>query len=131
MSSNGILSARKNQSRNMTSLVARTLQISGEDVTIRLEPSYWDGLDEISRREDLTADELCTDVQERVKRQGRRPAGRTGDGSNGVSLANALRVFIVGYFRQAATERGHVRAGHGKGDPFLSTPFDSAVAGDA
>ncbi|SMF91122.1 hypothetical protein SAMN02982917_0119 [Azospirillum oryzae] len=63
-------------------------------------------------------DDLCYDVRDRMEQQGRRSS------QAGVSLANALRVFVVGYFRQAATERGHARAGHGRGRPFIATPFD-------
>lgn len=118
--------ASNNQSQGVASLVPRSVKVSGRDVQIRLEPSYWEGLDEICRREDLTPDELCTDVQERMDQQTRR-SSRGGGAQAGVSLANALRVFVVGYFRQAATERGHERAGHGQGDPFVRTPFDNAV----
>ncbi|WP_247871979.1 ribbon-helix-helix domain-containing protein [Azospirillum sp. TSO35-2] len=95
------------------------MKLLGRATAIRLEPSYWEGLEEICRREDLTVDELCADVQDRMEQQSRRAA------QSGVSLANALRVFVVGYFRQAATERGHARAGHGQGRPFISTPFDT------
>jgi predicted DNA-binding ribbon-helix-helix protein len=127
MSDNGKLATRKNQTHGVASLIARPLVVAGRDVQVRLEPSYWEGLDEICRREDLTADELCADVQERMEQQNRRLGGQ-----GGVSLANALRVFVVGYFRQAATERGHARAGHGQGDPFASTPFDrSSISSDA
>ncbi|MDR6771626.1 ribbon-helix-helix domain-containing protein [Azospirillum sp. BE72] len=103
-------------------MVPRTLKLSGRDVSIRLEPSYWEGLEEISQREDLTVEELCGDVRDRMEQQGRRSS------QAGVSLANALRVFVVGYFRQAATERGHARAGHGQGRPFIATPFDTVPA---
>ncbi len=118
MSSEANRKSRVDQFTGVASLTSRTLKLSGRDVTIRLEPSYWEGLEEICRREDLTVDELCYDVRDRMEQQGRRssPAG--------VSLANALRVFVVGYFRQAATERGHARAGHGQGRPFIATPFD-------
>ncbi|RUQ74467.1 hypothetical protein EJ913_05290 [Azospirillum doebereinerae] len=126
MSNEGQRAGRNNQTRSVSSLVARSLHPDGHAVQVRLELSYWEGLDEICRREDLTPDELCADVQERMNQQSRRGA------QPGVSLANALRVFVVGYFRQAATERGHARAGHGQGDPFVSTPFDSlSVASDA
>ncbi len=111
--------ARKNQPKGVASLVSRSLVLAGRTIQVRLEPSYWEGLDEICRREDLSADELCADVQDRMEQQTRRAGGQ-----GGVSLANALRVFVVGYYRQAATERGHSRAGHGQGDPFASTPFD-------
>ena len=118
MSSEANRKSRVDQFTGVASLTSRTLKLSGRDVTIRLEPSYWEGLEEICRREDLTVDELCYDVRDRMEQQGRRssPAG--------VSLANALRGFVVGYFRQAATERGHARAGHGQGRPFIATPFD-------
>ena len=118
MSSEGNRKSRVDQSTGVASLTSRTLKLSGRDVTIKLEPSYWEGLEEICRREDLTVDELCYDVRVRMERQGRRSS------QAGVSLANALRVFVVGYFRQAATERGHARAGHGQGRPFIATPFD-------
>ncbi|KAA0577535.1 ribbon-helix-helix domain-containing protein [Azospirillum sp. Sh1] len=118
MSSEGNNKSRVDQFTGVASLTSRTLKLSGRDVTIRLEPSYWEGLEEICRREDLTVDELCYDVRDRMEQQGRRSS------QAGVSLANALRVFVVGYFRQAATERGHARAGHGQGRPFIATPFD-------
>ena len=118
MSSEGNRKSRVDQSTGVASLTSRTLKLSGRDVTIKLEPSYWEGLEEICRREDLTVDELCYDVRDRMEQQGRRST------QAGVSLANALRVFVVGYFRQAATERGHARAGHGQGRPFIATPFD-------
>lgn len=118
MSSEGNNKSRVDQFTGVASLTSRTLKLSGRDVTIRLEPSYWEGLEEICRREDLTVDELCYDVRDRMEQQSRRSS------QAGVSLANALRVFVVGYFRQAATERGHARAGHGQGRPFIATPFD-------
>ena len=122
MSSDGNSRSRVDQSAGVGSLASRTLRLFNRDVTIRLEPSYWEGLDEICRREDLTVDELCDDVRDRMEQQGRRTS------QSGVSLANALRVFVVGYFRQAATERGHARAGHGTGRPFIATPFDTVPA---
>lgn len=122
MSSDGNKATRSNQSSSVASLVTRTLTLSGREVPIRLEPSYWEGLEEICRREELTTEELCADIQDRMQQQSRRSA------QIGVSLANAMRVFVVGYFRQAATERGHARAGHGQGRPFISTPFDTVPA---
>jgi hypothetical protein len=72
-------------------------------------------LEEICRREDVAVDDLCADLQRRMVDQSRRVRDRDADRA---SLANAVRVFTVGYFRQAATESGHDRAGHGRGDPF-------------
>ncbi|GAA4255118.1 hypothetical protein GBZ26_09320 [Azospirillum formosense] len=103
---------------NAIPLVARTVKLFGRPTQLRLEPSYWEALDDICHREDLTVDELCSDLKDRLDSQSRRSRGVA------VSLANAVRVFIVGYYRKAATEKGHDRAGHGRGDPFVSTPFD-------
>ncbi|WP_456511564.1 hypothetical protein [Azospirillum argentinense] len=36
-------------------------------------------------------------------------------------VTSALRVFAMTYFRSAATEDGHVRAGHNVGDPLSGT----------
>jgi hypothetical protein len=93
--------------------------MNGTAQPVRLEPSYWEALDEICRREELTVDELCTDLRERLAEQTKRLPDRSD--ADRVSLANAIRVFTVGYFRQAATETGHDRAGHGRGDPFTAT----------
>ncbi|WP_448190765.1 ribbon-helix-helix domain-containing protein [Azospirillum sp. sgz301742] len=100
--------------------MSRTVTIAGQSCQLRIEPSYWEALEEISRREELSVDELCTDLKERLDAQTRHA-------ESGVSLANAVRVFIVGYFRQAATETGHNRAGHGRGDPLVSTPFNAKL----
>ena len=103
------------------SLESRTVSIAGQSHQIRIEPSYWEALEEICRREGLEMHDLCTDLKERLDAQPRR-------GESVVSLANAVRVFVVGYFRQAATETGHSRAGHGRGDPLVSTPFNDTQA---
>ncbi len=59
----------------------------------------WDALDEICHREGMTLSQLCQRIDER-----RRAS----------SLTAAIRVFILTYFRGAATESGHADAGHGK-----------------
>lgn len=97
----------------------RTVKIAGRSHKVRIEPSYWEALEEIVRREGLNIDELCTELKERLEAQARRNESRA-------SLANALRVFIVGYFRQAAGEPAHGLAGHRRTDPLAGTPFDAA-----
>lgn len=58
----------------------------------------WDGLAEICRRENITLHALCDLIDQR------RQAS---------SLTAAIRVFIMTYFRAAATEEGHASNGHG------------------
>lgn len=59
----------------------------------------WSALEEICIREGKTLHKICTEVDQR------RAAS---------SLTAALRVFILSYYRAAATEDGHADAGHGQ-----------------
>lgn len=64
----------------------------------------WDALEEICRREGCSVNEICSLIEDQ-----RRGSTRTA----------ALRVFILYYFRAAATESGHREAGHGQSDTML------------
>ncbi|MBS0562215.1 MAG: ribbon-helix-helix domain-containing protein [Proteobacteria bacterium] len=80
---------------------------------MRLEPELWDALLEICRREAVDAGELVR----KVERQG-HAGGRT----------SAVRVFVLAYFRAAATEDGHLAAGHGTlGRPAMTELAESAL----
>ena len=81
-----------------STLVSRNVTVMGRRTSVRLEPDMWDALAELCRRENRTVHDICSLVAEH------RQAS---------SLTAALRVFIVAYFREAATEEGHVQAGHG------------------
>lgn len=58
----------------------------------------WEAFDEICQREGLSAHELCSRID-----QIRINSSRTA----------AVRAFAVNYFRSAATDQGHLLAGHG------------------
>jgi predicted DNA-binding ribbon-helix-helix protein len=75
--------------RNVTALRGRT--------SMRLEPELWTALVEICRREGITMGEMV----QRIEAIG-HPGGRT----------SAVRVHVLTYFREAATEEGHRAAGH-------------------
>jgi predicted DNA-binding ribbon-helix-helix protein len=81
-----------------STLVNRNVTIGRRRTSLRLEPAMWDALEEICRREEMSQHELCAMIDER-----RRTS----------SLTAAIRVFIVNYFRAAATEAGHASIGHG------------------
>jgi predicted DNA-binding ribbon-helix-helix protein len=87
-----------------STLVSGNVTIAGHRTSLRLEPEMWDALKDICTRERRTIHEIYTRINER----------RT----NGTSLTAAVRKFMVGYYRNAATEDGHWRAGHGSGEPF-------------
>lgn len=79
-------------------LVSRNVTVNGRRTSLRLEPEVWECLAEIAAREDTTVNEVVARV-DRQRRSG--------------SLTSNVRVFVLSYFRNAATERGHANAGHG------------------
>lgn len=90
-----------------SSLVSRNVTIGAHRTSIRLEPDMWSGLREICRREHVTIHDIATVVSLR------KPVNS--------SLTAAIRVFVMAYFRNAATEEGHSRAGHGPGGHFMDS----------
>ncbi|MCL2474132.1 MAG: ribbon-helix-helix domain-containing protein [Alphaproteobacteria bacterium] len=84
-----------------STLVSKNVIIESRRTSVRLEPEMWSGLGEISQREGLTVHKICTDVSQQKLKD--------------TSLTAAIRVFIMSYFRAAATEEGHRNAHHGNG----------------
>ncbi len=80
-------------------LTTRNVFVSGRRTSIRLEPPMWDALQEIAQRERRTVSDLATFVAQQ---------------RNHSTLTAAIRVFIMTYFRDAATSTGHLKAGHGR-----------------
>ncbi len=80
-----------------STLRSGNVTVDGRRTSIRLEPAMWQALREISAREGKTLHALVTEI-ERERAQS--------------SLTAAIRVFLLDYFRAAATEEGHRRAGH-------------------
>ena len=80
-------------------LVNRNVVAGRGRTSMRLEPELWDALYEICQREGVGVGELIRQIEARG-----HSGGRT----------SAVRVFILQYFRAAATEEGHSAAEHGK-----------------
>lgn len=80
-------------------LQSRNVSVNGHRTSLRLEQDVWDALEEICARENMTVHETCTHVEQRRK---------------GSSRTAAVRTFILGYYRSAASDTGHMRAGHGR-----------------
>jgi predicted DNA-binding ribbon-helix-helix protein len=87
-----------------STLVNRNVTIHGRRTSLRLEAAMWDALQEIAARERRSLHQLCERVEETRAES---------------SLTAGVRVFILGYFRAAASEAGHAAAGHGR----LARPF--------
>ncbi|NBX74755.1 MAG: hypothetical protein EBZ69_05255 [Alphaproteobacteria bacterium] len=92
--------------RGRSSLLSKNVMIAGHRTSMRLEPEMWEALADIGLRERANVHEICTAVAAR-----KHPDA---------SLTAAIRVFIMAYFRAAATHEGHTRAGHGAGLPVLN-----------
>lgn len=82
-----------------TTLLSKNVTIHGRRTSIRLEPEMWAALKEIAKREKCTIHRICSVVYDRKNDKS--------------SLTAAIRVFLMAYYRSAATEEGHAIAGHG------------------
>jgi len=82
----------------MSRLVNRNVVAGSGRTSMRLEPELWDALVEVCQREEQDLHSLIRHVD-----AARHAGGRT----------SAVRVFLLQYFRSAATEAGHSTAGHG------------------
>jgi len=87
-------------------LVSRNITVLGRRTSIRLEAQMWSALREVADRERCSIHELCSLVATRRR--------------TGLSLTAAIRIFLMLYFKAAATEEGHARAGHGGLDRMIS-----------
>jgi predicted DNA-binding ribbon-helix-helix protein len=72
---------------------------------MRLEPEIWDALRDICLRENVELRDLIQRIE-----PSHGEGGRT----------SAVRVFVLEYFRAAATDGGHLQAGHGSNSHFTS-----------
>ena len=79
-------------------LINRNVVAGSGRTSMRLEPELWEALAEISARERQDINHLVRRI-EGVGHEG----GRT----------SAVRVFVLQYFRAAASESGHLATGHG------------------
>lgn len=79
-------------------LVSGNVKVGGRRTSVRLEPALWDALREICRRERKSLHAIVTEIAARRIQS---------------TLTASIRVFLMCYFKAAATEDGHRRAGHG------------------
>lgn len=82
----------------VSKLVNRNISAGGGRTSMRLEPEMWDALREICLREGMALRDLILQLEKNV------PEG---------CRTSAVRVYVLQYFRAAATETGHRAAGHG------------------
>ena len=92
------LPRRPPQKRTPTksSLVIRNVVVAGHRTSVRLEPTMWDALADIARHRRRTMRELVTEIER----------DRTAS-----TLTAAIRVYIVEFYRSAATRAGVMSVG--------------------
>lgn len=89
----------KSAGKPATSLLSRNISVMGHRTSIRLEPEMWQALKDIARRENCSIHAVCSLVALHKRALS--------------SFTAAIRVFVMLYYRAAATEDGHRQAGHG------------------
>lgn len=82
-----------------STLVSKNITILGNRTSVRLEPEMWRAIHDIATKEGCSIHELCSLVYLRK--------------DDNTTLTVAIRVFLMLYYRAAATTEGHERAGHG------------------
>ena len=87
--------------------VCRNVTINGRRTSIRMEPILWDALHDICQREALSLNQMSALVD---RRRGE------------VGLTAAVRVFVIGYFREAA--RRFADSAGPLADDLLATALD-------
>jgi predicted DNA-binding ribbon-helix-helix protein len=113
MLSSNTVRGRAVAARAPSTLVSRNVTVAGHRTSMRLEPAVWGALGEICERERTSIAEIATAI------------GRDRSAS---SLTSAVRVYVLDYFRAAATDEGHRRAGHGFGGSHAAA--SSRLAGE-
>ena len=89
----------KSEAKGTSTLINRNVSLGGRRTSFRLEQGMWDALDEICHREAAGLGPLFERIDQRRRES---------------SLTAAIRVYLLSYYRAAATEVGHAAAGHGR-----------------
>lgn len=90
--------AEQPDDRRNSTLVSGNVTVDGKRTSMRLEPAMWEALREVCARESRPMNLLVTEI-DRARAES--------------TLTAAIRVYLLAYFRAAATEDGHRVAGHG------------------
>jgi predicted DNA-binding ribbon-helix-helix protein len=94
-------------------LINRNVVAGRGRTSMRLEPELWDALREICQRERLDLNHLVRHIETLGHRGGR---------------TSAVRVYVLQYFRAAASEDGHEAAHHGLDGGIALAPYTQHAA---
>ena len=85
--------------RNDSNLINKNMRVLGKRTSVRLEAEMWAALADVAAKERCSIHNICSLVA--LRRSG------------SASLTSTIRVFLLLYYRSAATNEGHTQAGHG------------------
>lgn len=77
----------------MTRPLKRSFQIRGHRTSISLEDEFWDALQEMAAERDVSLSQLVAEID-------------TARDATATSLSGAIRLAILGYYREAAAKSG-------------------------
>lgn len=94
------------QPRTVSRLVNRNVLSPTGRTSMRLEPELWSALEEMCHRENLTLADMITKIDEQRTKHRNEDVWEV--------RTSAVRVAILAYYRDAATNEGHALVGHGE-----------------
>ena len=97
----------------MSRLINRNVVAERGRTSMRLEPELWDALKEICRRERQDINQLVRHIESLGHRGGR---------------TSAVRVYVLQYFRAAASEPGHEAVNHGPNERMVMASYSRETA---
>jgi predicted DNA-binding ribbon-helix-helix protein len=85
---------RRGLARRPSTLINRNVKVAGHRTSVRLEPAMWDALHQVCEREQKSLNDVVTEIaRDQVES----------------SLTAAIRVYLMSYFRAAATQAARAR----------------------
>lgn len=90
----------------MTKLMNKIILINNRRTSMRLCQKEWDALYEVCKIERISKNHLIEMIE--------------ANKSEVLGLTYSTRLFLVTYFREAASEDGHKKAGHGQFENYAS-----------
>lgn len=90
----------------MTKLINKVVIVNNRRTSMRLCDKEWDAFEEICEKEKISKNDLLSIIEE-IK-------------NNALGLTYSARLFVIEYFREAATADGHTKAKHEANDNLFS-----------
>ena len=84
----------------------KIIMINNRRTSMRLCMKEWDALYEVCKIEKISKNHLIEMIEEKKSKE--------------LGLTYSTRLFLMAYFKEAASEEGHKKAGHGQSENFAA-----------